>query len=133
MNVELKLSGRAVQTLGELGHIPGWPLQASPDLVKPGSPDEDLDRACARFIASGQRRNVGRGFAYVSSVSQDDAELILTYLDKKSGALLAPGCDSAEARSEGREIRRALDQAVLHFERRGVNAIRSGRTFLVGR
>ncbi len=127
--VELRLTGTAVQALADNAHLPGWPRNVDPDLVRDADPDADLHRAAARWYQTTRGRRVGKGLVYTGEASATDAAVVLDYLDSLAGALCAPGVTDASALAEGRAIGRAVTGAAAHLRRLGFTVAEDGGTF----
>lgn len=123
--VELRLTGTAVQTLADNSHLPGWPGQVSPDLVRGDDPDARLNRAAARWYSRSVTRKVGYGRIQVGGCEARDAEAILDYLESVAGALCAS--EDRDAKRDGRAVGRAVDQAIAHLRRAGVPVVERRR------
>jgi hypothetical protein len=122
---ELRLTGTAVQTLADYGHVPGWPGKVSPDLVPDGDPERDLHRATASWYSRSRSTKVGRGTVHLGPATARQCRAILEYLESVAGALCSS--EDADAKREGRAVGRAVDQAVSHLRRQGVPVVERQR------
>src|SRR3954463_13685978 len=102
MRVVLRLNGTAVRTLADNGHLPGWPHDVNPNLVRSDDADAPLNRAAARWYQTADRHRVGKGTVYLGTAEAGEAEEILEYLDGLAGALFCS--PDADVRVEARKI-----------------------------